>query len=491
MSCLIGFWVRVKKMKGVDIMACIKSTGAYVPFHRLKREEIGRAWGSGPLSGEKAIANYDEDSITMAVEAGMDCLSGFNREEINALYFASTTAPYREKQAAALIANALALPRNISTADFSGSLRAGTNAIMAAMDAVSADPSRNVLVIASDCRLGVPGSNFEQVFGDGAAALIVGSSGNVRILKSYSHAEEIIDIWRTQEDRYVKMWEERFVFLEGYIANVREAVTTFLREEGSTLKDFTKVVLFAPDQRNFREVARMLRLEKEQIQNPLLEEVGNTGAAHALMMMVNSLEEAKAGDRLLLVSYGDGCDLFVLQVEEEFSQNPERRGIRGFLKSRMFIKNYEKYIQMKRLMQVETGRRRPPAMSSASVLHRDRDMVLGLYAGKCKGCGRLFFPPQRVCLYCRTKDQYDTVRLADKKGKLFTFCKDFLAQSIDPPVITSIVHLDLEEGVRVFCTMSDRDPDTVKVDMPVEMTFKKISEAEGFFNYFWKCRPVR
>jgi 3-hydroxy-3-methylglutaryl CoA synthase len=472
-------------------MACIRSTGAYIPFNRLERGEVTRAWGGANLGGEKAVVNYDEDCITMAVEAGMDCLVGFNPKDIHALYFASTTSPYREKQAAALIASALDLPRDILSADFSGSLRAGTNALKAAVDAVSADPKKNVLVVVSDCRLGVPGSNLEPIFGDGAAALIIGSEGNAVISESYSHVEEIVDVWRTQEDTYVKMWEDRFVFTEGYTSNVREAVKLFFQKTDMATKDFAKVIHYAPDKRRHLDISRALKLEKEQIQRPLLDEIGNTGTAHALMMLVDCLEQAKPNDRLLLINYGDGCDVFSIQLEKEFPQNPQRRGIKGFLNSKMLIKNYEKYLQMKKLMRIETGRRRPPAMSSAVVLHRDKKMVLGFYASKCKGCGRLFFPPQRVCMYCRTKDQFDRVRLADKKGTLFTFSKDFLAQSIDPPIITSIVHLDVEDGIRVFCNMSDRDPDSVKVGIPVEMTFKKMSEAEGFYNYFWKCRPIR
>jgi uncharacterized OB-fold protein len=39
--------------------------------------------------------------------------------------------------------------------------------------------------------------------------------------------------------------------------------------------------------------------------------------------------------------------------------------------------------------------------------------------------------------------------------------------------------------------MTDADPDEVRLDMEVEMTFRRIRKAEGFYNYFWKCRPVR
>ena len=87
-----------------DEMLGIKSYGAYIPLHRLSRAEISRAWGGPPLPGEKAVANYDEDSLTMAVAACRDCLRGADRTAVDGLYFASTTFPYREKQSAAVVA---------------------------------------------------------------------------------------------------------------------------------------------------------------------------------------------------------------------------------------------------------------------------------------------------------------------------------------------------------------------------------------------------
>lgn len=471
-------------------MVSIRSCGAYIPYHRLSREEIGRAWEAGPLRGEKAVANFDEDSITMAVEAGLDCLKGMERDSIDALYFASTTAPYKEKQSAALIAAALDLRRNTFTTDFANSLRAGTNAIRAAVDAVKAGSARNVMVVAADCRLGTPGSEFEQVLGDGAAALIISDTGGTVIEGSYTHTDEIIDLWRAEGQNFVKSWEDRFVITQGYTANVQEAVRDALKQFTATTQDYTKVILYASEGRRYQEMTRSLKLDpKSQLQDPMFDSVGNTGSAFALMMLVGALEEAKAGDKLLLINYGDGCDLFSFQVKDKIPEKKDRRGIKGYLNSKRLITNYEKYIRLRRLMEVEIGRRRPPAVSSAAVLHRDRKMVLSLHASKCKSCSRLFFPPQRVCLYCQAKDQCEEVRLAEMRGKLYTFCKDHLAQSIDPPVITSIVNLD--GGVRFYGQMTDRDPDKIEVDMPMELTFRKMQEAEGFNSYFWKCRPIR
>ena len=146
-------------------MSGIASYGAYVPLTRLPLALIsGRpAVEGGP---EKAVAYYDEDAVTMAVAAAIDCLDGFDRASIDAVVFASTTYELREKQAAALIAKALDLRRDVQTSDHAGSLRAGTAALESAIHTVTAGAARNVLVIASDCRMGAPRGALEAKLGD-------------------------------------------------------------------------------------------------------------------------------------------------------------------------------------------------------------------------------------------------------------------------------------------------------------------------------------
>jgi 3-hydroxy-3-methylglutaryl CoA synthase len=470
-------------------MSAIISTGAYIPYYRLKREEIVRAWG-GAQKGEKAVANFDEDGITMAVEAGRDALHGIDRQTIDGLYFATTTAPYKEKQGASIIASALNLKKGTSTVDFTGSLRAGTNALRASIDAVKAGSAQRILVVAADCRLGTPASEFEQVFGDGAAALVIGKGGSIDILSGYTHTSEIIDQWRSDRQAFTKRWEDRFVATQGYLADVTEAVDAFTKEQNTALKDFNKVVLYAHDARGHQEVCRTLKLDsKTQVTNPMFDTVGNTGASFALLNLVAAVEGANKDDKLLLVSYGDGCDIFAFHVKEKPSTDKGRRGVQGYLKSKSYLANYEKYIRFRKLMEVESGRRRPPQVSSAAVIHRDRKMIYGLNGTECTSCGRAFFPPQRICIYCQAKDQFKEISLTERKGKLFTFSKDELAQSLDPPVIVSIV--DLEGNLRFYGQMTDRDPDKIELDMVLELTFRSLGETEGYNNYFWKCRPVR
>ncbi|MEM2497000.1 MAG: hypothetical protein QXR81_01305, partial [Candidatus Nezhaarchaeales archaeon] len=188
-------------------MVGITSYGAYIPKWRMSRELIGKG-----LRGERSVAGRDEDSLTMGVAAAIDCLKGVERDSIDGVFFASTTPPFMEKGHSVLVASTLDLKRDVFTADFSGSLRAGTNALKAAVDAVKAGSAKQVLVIAADCRLGAPGSGFEQTFGDGAAALLVGGGGVAELEEYYSVSDEIYDVWRRDVDLYVQSWEERFVY---------------------------------------------------------------------------------------------------------------------------------------------------------------------------------------------------------------------------------------------------------------------------------------
>src|SRR4030065_641961 len=123
--------------------------GAYVPLHRLGRAARGRAWRIRAVPGERSVANADEDSLTMAVTASQECLVGQDPASIDAVYFATTTSPYTEKQCASIIAAALDLRKDVFTADFTDSLRSATVAIRAARDAIESGSARSVLAAAA------------------------------------------------------------------------------------------------------------------------------------------------------------------------------------------------------------------------------------------------------------------------------------------------------------------------------------------------------
>ena len=469
-------------------MVGIASYGAYVPRWRLPFSALGGGRRGGAGRGEKAVANFDEDSVTMAVAAGVDCLRGIARETVDGVVFASTSYPYKEKLGASIIAKALDLRRNVLTADFGHSLRAGTTALFSAADAIAAGSAARVLVVAADCRLAAPGSALERNVADGAAALLLSGGNLAAALQSrLSLADEIIDVWRTDRDPFVQSWEERFVVDHGYKANLTDALKGLLAKAGRASKDVTKAALYAPDPRSLGAVARAVGLDPAtQVQDPLFGALGNTGAAFALMIFVAALEAAKPGDTLLLGSYGDGADACLFEVSDGIRAVGDRRGMRWHLARRAELSSYETYLRFRNLFPTEHDRRGGAGLS-ATIHFRDRNEDISLHAHKCRRCGTLQFPFQRVCFRCYTKDDFVEERLSDKTGRLLSFTMDYFAGSPDPPLVATVT--EIEGGCRLFIQMTDGRPEDVKLDLPVELTFRKIHEAGGTPNYFWKCTP--
>jgi 3-hydroxy-3-methylglutaryl CoA synthase len=453
---------------------------------------MAKAWGRGSIGGERSIANNDEDSATMAVEAVFDCLQDGKRSDMGGLFFASTTAPYREKEISSLVAATADFPTEILTADFANGLRAGTAALRSALDAVASGSVKNLLAVAADCRLGYPQSDSEQAFGDGAAALAIGSSGVIATLEGhYVISNEMMDVWRNADDRFVRSWENRWVLGEGYSNLMEQALSGLMKKKALDARKINLAAIPAPDARTHRRLAQVLGFDsKTQVVDPLLGQVGDCGAAQPLMLLVSALEAAKSGDTILLGAYGNGAEAFLFRVTGEISQLKARRGIKGWLSSKLPLPTYEKYLTYRGLLETQPG---DPfrLLPSATAYWRDVSSILRFHGSKCKNCGTLVFPIQRVCYSCRTKDSFEEVRLSDKKGKVFTFSLDNLAgRSDDPVVVQSVVESEVDQA-RIYCMMTDCQPKEIKVGMPVEFTFRRIYEGAGFQNYFWKCRPVR
>jgi len=471
-------------------MVGIQGFSVYVPFHRLSREEIAQTWGRSSGAGEKAVANHDEDSITMAVAAGMDCLTGIDPQSIDGLYFASTTLPYKEKQSATLIATALDLRREIFTADFSGSLRAGMSAIRSAMDAIKAGSAKKIMVCVSDTRIGYPNGPHEMDFGDGAASFILGKDDVVAVIEgSHAVSDEIHDVWRSDKDTFVESWEERFVREKGYLKVLTETVSGILEKYGMAAKDFSKAVFSAPNPRLLSTVAQKLGFDaKTQLQDSLYSVVGNTGTGLAPMLLSVALEQAHPGDRILFAGYGDGCEAFILQVTERIEGYQPNRGSQVQLSTKRMI-DYQKYLRWRQIIPIQPVSRPTIERSSAVALWRDTKGGIGLYGSKCRNCGTIQYPAQRVCIKCHTKDSFVPYRFADKRGKLTTFSHDNLAVTTDPPTTVAVV--DFDGGGRIMCDITDKDSEEIKVGMPVEMTFRKVRYAGNVYTYWWKCVPIR
>jgi uncharacterized OB-fold protein len=207
------------------------------------------------------------------------------------------------------------------------------------------------------------------------------------------------------------------------------------------------------------------------------------------MGLAGALEEASAGDSILLANYGDGADAHVLSVTEAIDKVKCKNRVKRNLESKLMLDSYGKYIKFRQLMEFEPNLEFEQR-TSPSQIWRDRRWVYRFHGHKCEKCGRVQFPMQRSCMYCQAPAEFlKEVPLAGKQGTLQTYSIDERAPVIDPPNVLAAVNF--EGGGRFYGSMTDRDINKLEVGMPMEFTFRRILDAFGIRNYFWKCKPLR
>jgi 3-hydroxy-3-methylglutaryl CoA synthase len=445
--------------------------------------------------GEKAVANFDEDSITMAVSAGIDALKGNERSKIEGVYFASTTMPYKERLNAGIISAALGMNDHVRAADFSGGIKAGTTALLSALEGVESKRVNNLLVCSSDCRLGKPASPQELIFGDAAAALLVGDEGVIAEFKgSYSTTYDFVDHYRGEFAKFDRQWEDRWIRDLGFDQLVPEAVNGLLDKYKLKISDFAKVVYPCHYGAARKKLNKVLGMAPEMTQDNLQAEIGETGTPHALVMLIRALEEAEPGDRILVVSFGSGCDTLYFEATNNVEHKKDRNGISGCLARKAELDNYTKFLVWRDTLPAEAGLRAEEDLWTRwSSLWRGRKMVLGLWGTKCKRCGTAQLPPQRICVNpdCGAVDETEDYRFSDKIGHIASYTGDMLAASYNPPAVYGAI--EFEGGGKFYFDFTDCDLDSLATGMPVSMSFRRKyhDKKRDIVGYFWKAVPTK
>jgi len=469
------------------MMIGIISIGAYLPRYRISEKMINEAWGRPGGRSERTVGYFDEDSLTMGISAIYTCLKDHEIEKIEGLSFSSTTSPFKEKLASTTMSMILNLPPETRTFDIGNSLRSGTSALLSAYDSVKSGSLKRVLVVASECgRLEVPGGMNEGLWGDGACAMEVSEEGALlNILGYLSYSDELSHFWRRSEDRYIQSEDVRFPQIMGYARIMESAIDGLFKKFKCQPKDFAKVVIDAPDGRSHQGLMRRFGFDlKTQVQDLMHSSIGSLGTAHPFIMLAAALEGLKPKDKVLWGSYGDGCDLFIVEAGEKVIDYQRGSPFKSIINNREMISTYTKYLSFKRVLAGEE----PDYYSSISGLLRERDRFSRFIGGRCKVCGYITTLALRVCPECRKKDQFENIKLS-RKGTIYTFTQEWYYPSPEPPTTLAVV--DLESGGRVYCQMTDcSDPTRVKIGMPVEMTLRKYHEALNLPHYYWKCKPV-
>lgn len=467
----------------------ITSLGAYLPYYYFDRAKIGEAWGSRGR-GKKSIGNSDEDSVTMAVEAALDTFRYVSRNSIDGLYFASTTVPYAEKSVATLLSTVLDLKKDSISADFNSSMRSATSALRSAYAEVKSGISDNLLVVASDMRDGYPKSAQESSFGDGAAALVVGKENMLATIDGFASIQtEIVDVWRNLDDQYVRNAEGRFIYESGYFPSVKAAYEKLLADYDFASDDFNHVVFVSYDERSHLKAAKSLGIDVEKVVNASFAEHGVLGAAQPLFHLIEAIERAEAGDKILVLNYGNGADAIALTVTEEKASLIKGNSVQKYIENRSVFNEYGRFLSFRGIIEANPGEDYK-IPGSTSQTWREQETYLKLYGSKCNECSQHIFPQERICYNCRSLDNFEKVNKQEEITKLFTYSIDNLAGRSDDPVIVQSVVED-QHGTRLYMTMTDFLTENVGIDMELEFTFRKIHNLANFTNYYWKVRPLR
>lgn len=356
----------------------ILSYGIYLPRAVITAQDIGAAHGGDGSQGkalgvqQKTVADSDEDTVTMATQAGYRALENWRLERIDrveqadaaspmsdekcskvgALFIGSESHPYAVKPSGTVVKNALGLKDGIALADLQFACKAGTQAVQVGLSYVQAGMSPVALAIGADTAQSRPGDVLEFTAAAGAAAYVLGQDDDhqrviARCVGTCSLATDTPDFWRRPGEAYPQH-AGRFSGEPGYFAHITRAAKAVMDELGLQPSDFANCVFHTPNGKFPKAVARDLGFTNEQLQSSLVvHEVGNTYSAASLLALAAVLDQARPSQKILMVSYGSGsgADAFVFETTAELSrfQDTQRNVLRAAIKDVKAI-SYQRYV---------------------------------------------------------------------------------------------------------------------------------------------------
>jgi len=327
-------------------MAGIVGYGVYIPSYRIKVEEIAKVWGDDPVAlsrglivNEKSVPGPDEDTATIAVEASRHALarSGIDPQDIGAVYVGSESHPYAVKPTATIVAESIEASPNMTAADLEFACKAGTAGMQMTMGLVDSKIIKYGLAVGADTSQGAPGDALEYTASAGGAAYIIGNDNTLADFeKTCSFTTDTPDFYRREGQPYPSHGG-RFTGEPAFFKHVTGAAKLMFEETDTSAKDYDFGVFHQPNGKFYLKVGKMLGFNNEQIKDGLLTpNIGNTYSGATPLGLAAVLDKAKAGDKILAVSYGSGSgsDAFSITVNDKIE---ERRDLAPKVES--FLEN--------------------------------------------------------------------------------------------------------------------------------------------------------
>lgn len=463
----------------------ISEIGGYLPLMRLDRASASKALRFAGLggrgAGRRAVAGWDEDAVTLAVEAARGIAARIVPEQI---VFASTSAPFFERAQATLVASALALSPSVRTNDVAGSRRCGVSALL---DALLATGTR--LIAAGEKRLARPGSPQHLGFGDGGAAVCVADEGGARLIGHASHAHDFIDFFSSREAPAPYAYEERFVretaAREILVPTIRAACTA----SGIDPARIAHAAVHEPLPNMWRDLAKTLGMSCANHAADLESQAGDLGAAHAIYALALAFAAAAPGEIVLLAGFGSGCDALLFEVTGEVTG---ARSATAMLKQGLVSQDYVRFLSLTGAVDLDFGVRSEfEQKAQATVIERYGADMIGFVGGR-DAAGNVQFPKSRIPVRpgASQPEAMTDVRLADVPASVASVTADRLNFTPDPPFWFGLVQFD--NGARVLMELTDADAAGFSVGdrLTMRLRIKSQDRRRGFRNYFWKAAPA-
>jgi hydroxymethylglutaryl-CoA synthase len=241
-------------------------------------------------------------------------------------------------------------------------------------------------------------------------------------------------------------------------------------------------------------VALKLGFKYDAVLDPVLDNWGNRGAAHPVILLVGEVYAARPGELILVLGFGQGCDVLLFRATEALTRMTDRTGLAACLAHRHEEPNYIKFLTFNGLITLEHGLRAETDKNTGlSTAYRNRGLTTSFVGGKCRECGTVQIPAAPLCVndQCNAVDSQDPHPFADAPAALMSYTSDRLTYSINPPACYGMVQFD--EGGRIMMDFTDVRPEReLQVGMPLRMAFrvKDYDHKRGFRRYYWKAAPL-
>ena len=114
-----------------------------------------------------------------------------------------------------------------------------------------------------------------------------------------------------------------------------------------------------------------------------------------------------------------------------------------------------------------------------------------LEASKCKGCGKVNFPPRLVCAKCKSRE-FETIKISDE-GKILTYTVIRVGSDVfsrETPYAIAII--ETNDNVKLMAMVADTKVEDVKIGSKVKLVFRKIQDegVSGLHCYGYKAIVV-